>query len=192
LPGVAGSSTFGFLVNSFRISLSLQRKSSGCHHALRKRLYVVGSILLEIGTTHEKSLPIRAAFSRPRPLRWPQAHRLRHIEVCWSTFALSILFDTHPLENCAIPGICGSCAYARMVFRRAGPEKRTRRALSVAAPAGARMGCATGGRCRVHERRRAATSPGCRRAACTPVALVRRGITEYGKPLVRPVRLEQV
>ena len=53
-----GSSAFGFLVNPFRISLSFQRKSSGCHHALRKRLHVVGSILLEIGTTHEKSLPI--------------------------------------------------------------------------------------------------------------------------------------
>ena len=53
-----GSSAFGFLVNPFRISLSFQRKSSGCHHALRKMLHVVGSILLEIGTTHEKSLPI--------------------------------------------------------------------------------------------------------------------------------------
>src|SRR5947209_358987 len=50
---------FRFSRKPFSHVVSFQRKSSECHYALRKRLYVVGSILLEIGTTHEKSLLCR-------------------------------------------------------------------------------------------------------------------------------------
>jgi hypothetical protein len=106
------------------------------------------------------------------------------------------LFHTRPLGKMRIPSICGSCACARMVFQRAVPEEahleQPRRRPSPRPPARG-WGCATGRmatasmvcaglvgwwrtifRVRViQERRRASTSPGRRRAACTPVARLR-------------------
>jgi hypothetical protein len=58
-----------------------------------------------------------------------------------------------------------------------GPSLGARRPWSVAATAGERMGDARGAEGhRIQERRRAATSPGRRRAACTRVAQLRRAI----------------
>jgi hypothetical protein len=68
----------------------------------------------------------------------------------------------------------GRVAITRIPRPLSAPPPPAARAPSPRPPARG-WGCARGGG-RAQERRRAATSPGCRRAACTPVAQVRRGI----------------
>jgi len=81
-----------------------------------------------------------------------------------------------PRRGCAGRWIPGAGLGGITRFARPDARRPARRPRSVAATAAGGWGCAAGGRRCIHAHRRAAISPGWRRAACTPVARVCRAI----------------